>query len=78
MGPIEQNQHFTELRQQVSIYMQNLVLLRGFPCLEGNHKLFATRKRKNGQPGLGQTDYNINNQVVDSGLEIKTLSREPN
>ena len=36
-----QNKHFTELRQKVDRYIQKLVLLRGFPSLDGN-KLFVT------------------------------------
>ena len=46
MGPNEENQHFTELRQKVGIYTQKIVLLRGLASLDDKHKLFVTKKRK--------------------------------
>ena len=45
MGPNDQNQHFTELRQEVGIYIQKLVQLIGLPSLDGKHKLFVRKKR---------------------------------
>ena len=59
MGPNEQNPHFTELRQKVGIYIQQIVLLRGLPSLDGKHKLFVSKKRKIGQPSLSQIDLAI-------------------
>ena len=35
MEPNEQNQHFTELRQKVCLYMHALVLQRGLQSLDG-------------------------------------------
>ena len=43
MGPNEQNQHLTELRQKVYIYQQKLVLLIGLQSLDVKHKLFAAK-----------------------------------
>ena len=45
-GSNEQKQHFTELIQKVSTYVQKSVLLRDLPRLDGNHKHFVTTKRK--------------------------------
>ena len=48
MGPIEQNQHFAELRQKVCVhtFIHTLVLLRGLPSLEGKNKLFVGKKEE--------------------------------
>ena len=59
MGPNEQNPHFTELTQNVVIYIQQIVLLRGLPSLDGEHKLSVSKKRKIGQPSLSQIDLAI-------------------
>ena len=46
MGPNEQNQHLTELRQKAGIYVQKLMLQRDLPSLDGKHNLFVTKKEK--------------------------------
>ena len=44
MGPNEQNQHFAELRQKVSLYIHVVVLQRGVPSLNGKLARFVTKK----------------------------------
>ena len=49
MGPNEQDQQFTELRQVytyrcMGLYIQKLVLLRGLLSLDGVHELFVEEK----------------------------------
>ena len=48
MGPNEENQHFEELRQQVCLYIQAVVLLRHLPSLDGKLKRFVTKKGESG------------------------------
>ena len=62
MGPNEQNQHLVELRQKVCLYIHALVLLRCLPSLDVKNKPFVTKKRKDGQSSLGQTDYSYPNK----------------
>ena len=44
MGPNEQNQHFAELRQMVSLYIHNLVHLSCLPNLDVKHKHFVKKE----------------------------------
>ena len=46
MGPNWKNQHFAELRQKVCSSIQDLVLQRGLPNLDGELERFATKKMK--------------------------------
>ena len=41
MGPNEQNQHLTELRQKVGIYVHTEVIV---PDFDGKHKLSSNKK----------------------------------
>ena len=78
MGPNEQNQHFTDVRKKVGIHIQNLVLLRGLPSLDGKHKLFVTKRGKTvNQAWVRQLDYNITGRLIDAvprGLRIQTYT----
>ena len=44
MGPNEQNQHFTELRQNNCLYIHVVVLLTCLPSLDGKLERFVTKK----------------------------------
>ena len=46
MEPNEQNQHFTELRQEVAIYSQELLLQKGLPSLYSKHELDSKKGEK--------------------------------
>ena len=46
MGPNGQNQHFAELRQKVFSSIQDLVLQRDLPILDGKLERFVTKKMK--------------------------------
>ena len=49
---------FTELRQKVGMYIQMSVILMDVSGLDGNHKLFVTKKRKKKRSAkLCQFDY---------------------
>ena len=62
-APYEQNQHFKKLRHKVSIYTQQILLLRGLPSLDAKHKVLITKKRKKVSQAwvTGQTDYKAYN-----------------
>ena len=58
MGPNEQNQHFSELRQKVCLYIHVVVLLRCLPSLDGKLEHFITKKWKKQLPNLStRTDF---------------------
>ena len=44
MGPNGKNQYFAELRQKVCSSIQDLVLQRGLPSLDGELEQFASKK----------------------------------
>ena len=57
MGPIEQNQHFAELRQEVCLYIHAVVPLRGLPSLNSKNELFVGKKKKKRLAQPSQADY---------------------
>ena len=57
MGPNEQNQHFTELRQKICVYIHGVVLLTCLPSLDGKLERFVTKKWQKWLPNSSQTDY---------------------
>ena len=72
MGPKEQNQHFTELRQKVSIYIQKLVLLKCLSSLDGKHNRFVAKKRKNATKHLPMTEGQIpHSTMLQVAIEIR-------
>ena len=65
----KQDQHFTELKHKVGIYIQKLVLLISLASLDGKHNIFVTKKeRENGQPSLDQADYNMSIFLCDISI----------
>ena len=49
--PIKQKESglMRKINKKIGIYVQNTVLLRELPNLDGKHLIFVTKKRKNGQ-----------------------------
>ena len=43
------------------------MILKGLPSLERKYKQYVSKKRKNGQPSLGQTDYIDTSEVNETG-----------
>ena len=69
-GIHEQIQHFAELSQKnmfiIYIHKRLSVSKRFLRSLDasGEHELFVTKREKNGQSSLGQTDYSINMNML--------------
>ena len=61
MGPIEQNQHFAELRQNVCLYIDTQGSApNSFAKFEWQTRRFWHKKSgKSGVPNSSQTNYNI-------------------
>ena len=71
---MSKNQHFTELRQKVRLYIHAVVLLRGLPSLEGKNKLFVGKKTEKRLAQPNQTDYSsAQKRFAKFGCQTRTF-----